>query len=140
MRRLHKRSLTLQGHATSLALEPEFWSALEAMAAGEGLAILLGADRRRAGRRAPRVRLPGRGAALGAYAIDGRQLILPIADGEVAAQPTEGPRDSAEGVLLGLPSGFAGRPPPGLRPYSPIQDGGDPLCQALKLSTARAPL
>ncbi|WP_319775599.1 ribbon-helix-helix domain-containing protein [Breoghania sp.] len=30
--RLHKRSLTLHGHRTSLALEPEFWSALEEIA------------------------------------------------------------------------------------------------------------
>lgn len=29
---LKKRSLTLAGHATSLALEPQFWAALEAMA------------------------------------------------------------------------------------------------------------
>ena len=32
MRRLEKRSLNLAGHATSVALEPEFWAALEAMA------------------------------------------------------------------------------------------------------------
>ena len=32
MRRLHKRSVLLSGHATSLALEPEFWEVLEAMA------------------------------------------------------------------------------------------------------------
>jgi predicted DNA-binding ribbon-helix-helix protein len=38
-----KRSLNLAGHATSLALEPEFWAALEAMAAsgGVGLARLI---------------------------------------------------------------------------------------------------
>ena len=29
---LRKRSLTLAGHSTSLALEPEFWAVLEAMA------------------------------------------------------------------------------------------------------------
>ncbi len=29
---MRKRSLVLAGHATSLALEPEFWAALEAMA------------------------------------------------------------------------------------------------------------
>lgn len=34
---LKKRSVTLSGHATSLALEPEFWSALEAMAQSEGV-------------------------------------------------------------------------------------------------------
>jgi predicted DNA-binding ribbon-helix-helix protein len=30
---LEKRSLTIAGHRTSIALEPEFWAALEAMAA-----------------------------------------------------------------------------------------------------------
>lgn len=29
---LQKRSLTLRGHRTSLALEPEFWNALDDMA------------------------------------------------------------------------------------------------------------
>jgi predicted DNA-binding ribbon-helix-helix protein len=29
---LSKRSLTIAGHRTSLALEPEFWSALEGLA------------------------------------------------------------------------------------------------------------
>ena len=33
---LQKRSVNLSGHATSLALEPEFWSALDAMAKAEG--------------------------------------------------------------------------------------------------------
>ena len=32
MRRLRKRSIVLAGHATSIALEPEFWTVLEAMA------------------------------------------------------------------------------------------------------------
>ena len=32
---LRKRSLTLAGHSTSLALEPEFWAVLEAMAEAE---------------------------------------------------------------------------------------------------------
>ncbi len=36
--RLTKRSVSLSGHATSLALEPEFWAALETMAAAQGLA------------------------------------------------------------------------------------------------------
>jgi predicted DNA-binding ribbon-helix-helix protein len=39
---LQKRSINLSGHATSLALEPEFWAALEAMAAGGTLAALIG--------------------------------------------------------------------------------------------------
>ena len=37
--RLQKRSVSLSGHATSLALEPEFWAALEAMAAGKGISL-----------------------------------------------------------------------------------------------------
>jgi len=36
---LQKRSLSLSGHATSLALEPEFWRVLETMAAEEGLGL-----------------------------------------------------------------------------------------------------
>ena len=36
---LKKRSLLLAGHATSLALEPEFWDVLDAMAAAEGLSV-----------------------------------------------------------------------------------------------------
>jgi predicted DNA-binding ribbon-helix-helix protein len=41
---LRKRSLNLAGHATSLALEPEFWAVLDAAAAREGasLAVLVG--------------------------------------------------------------------------------------------------
>jgi predicted DNA-binding ribbon-helix-helix protein len=37
--RLEKRSVTLAGHRTSVALEPEFWSALEAVAAGQGMSL-----------------------------------------------------------------------------------------------------
>ncbi len=36
---LRKRSISLSGHATSLALEPEFWSALDVMAAAQGLSL-----------------------------------------------------------------------------------------------------
>jgi predicted DNA-binding ribbon-helix-helix protein len=36
---LKKRSLLLAGHATSLALEPEFWAVLESMARAEGLSL-----------------------------------------------------------------------------------------------------
>lgn len=39
MRRLQKRSLNLAGHSTSVALEPEFWAALENLAAHRGLSI-----------------------------------------------------------------------------------------------------
>jgi predicted DNA-binding ribbon-helix-helix protein len=36
---LRKRSINLSGHATSLALEPEFWAVLDAMAAERGLSL-----------------------------------------------------------------------------------------------------
>ncbi|WP_338661874.1 ribbon-helix-helix domain-containing protein [Pararoseomonas sp. SCSIO 73927] len=44
---LVKRSFTLAGHRTSIALEPEFWAALEAEAARRGenlLRLVLAAD------------------------------------------------------------------------------------------------
>lgn len=37
---MQKRSLTLAGHKTSLALEPEFWTALEEMAASRGVTVV----------------------------------------------------------------------------------------------------
>jgi predicted DNA-binding ribbon-helix-helix protein len=36
---LSKRSLLLAGHATSLALESEFWTVLEAMAAAQAISL-----------------------------------------------------------------------------------------------------
>ncbi|MDR3513825.1 MAG: ribbon-helix-helix domain-containing protein [Caulobacteraceae bacterium] len=39
MASLRKRSINLSGHATSLALEPEFWKVLEAMAAQRGVSL-----------------------------------------------------------------------------------------------------
>ena len=36
---LSKRSINLSGHATSLALETEFWAALEDMARADGLSL-----------------------------------------------------------------------------------------------------
>lgn len=39
MPRLRKRSILLAGHATSLALEPEFWEVLEEMAAADGATL-----------------------------------------------------------------------------------------------------
>ena len=39
MPRLTKRSLLLAGHATSLALEPEFWAVLDEMARSQSLSI-----------------------------------------------------------------------------------------------------
>jgi predicted DNA-binding ribbon-helix-helix protein len=38
---LRKRSVNLAGHATSLALEPEFWSVLEDMAGEDPLSALV---------------------------------------------------------------------------------------------------
>ncbi|MFO1012151.1 MAG: ribbon-helix-helix domain-containing protein [Caulobacteraceae bacterium] len=36
---LEKRSISLAGHGTSLALEPEFWAALEAVAKARGISL-----------------------------------------------------------------------------------------------------
>jgi len=36
---MEKRSLSIAGHRTSIALEPEFWTALDAMAAERGLSL-----------------------------------------------------------------------------------------------------
>ncbi|MDO9711205.1 ribbon-helix-helix domain-containing protein [Paracraurococcus lichenis] len=38
-RHLQKRSFALAGHRTSVALEPEFWAALEAIAQRRGLSL-----------------------------------------------------------------------------------------------------
>lgn len=49
---LAKRSLTIAGHRTSVALEPEFWDALETIAAGRGFtlpALIAEIDRNRGG-------------------------------------------------------------------------------------------
>jgi predicted DNA-binding ribbon-helix-helix protein len=37
---LEKRSLSLSGHRTSIALEPEFWAALTSLAEGEGMNLV----------------------------------------------------------------------------------------------------
>ena len=50
MSTLRKRSVLLAGHATSIALEPEFWTVLEAMAAARGTSLaglILSLDRAR---------------------------------------------------------------------------------------------
>lgn len=50
---LKKRSVLLTGHATSIALEPEFWAVLDAMAVARGTslaALIVSIDRGRAGR------------------------------------------------------------------------------------------
>ncbi len=36
---IEKRSLSLAGHRTSVALEPEFWEAVERLASADGLAV-----------------------------------------------------------------------------------------------------
>lgn len=36
---LEKRSLSLSGHRTSIALEPEFWAALTELAAAQSLSL-----------------------------------------------------------------------------------------------------
>jgi len=41
LRHLEKRSLSLAGHRTSVALEPAFWAALEEAAAGEGVSLVM---------------------------------------------------------------------------------------------------
>lgn len=50
MASLRKRSVLLTGHATSIALEPEFWAVLDEMAAARGsslagLVVSIDADR-----------------------------------------------------------------------------------------------
>jgi len=49
---LQKRSLVIAGHATSVALEPEFWSALERFAEHDGVSLpslIAGIDETRSG-------------------------------------------------------------------------------------------
>ena len=50
MATLKKRSLLLSGHATSIALEPEFWAVLDEMAVARGsslAALIVSIDRGR---------------------------------------------------------------------------------------------
>ncbi len=37
---MQKRSLTISGHKTSIALEPEFWTALEYIAKGKDIGLV----------------------------------------------------------------------------------------------------
>lgn len=56
MRHLAKRSVRLAGHATSIALEPEFWAVLEKAAARRGstlAAVIAEQDAARAGAEEP---------------------------------------------------------------------------------------
>jgi len=53
MASLRKRSVLLSGHATSIALEPEFWAVLEEMAKARGSSLaglIVAIDAERAGR------------------------------------------------------------------------------------------
>jgi predicted DNA-binding ribbon-helix-helix protein len=68
---LRKRSVNLKGHATSLALEPEFWAALEAMALAEGSSLAALIARLDAARGARSLASACRTAAL-AWALDRR--------------------------------------------------------------------
>jgi predicted DNA-binding ribbon-helix-helix protein len=57
---LRKRSVQLSGHATSIALEPEFWAEVEKLAAGNGrtlAAFIAEVDRGRKGNLASALRL-----------------------------------------------------------------------------------
>jgi predicted DNA-binding ribbon-helix-helix protein len=47
---LEKRSLSLSGHRTSIALEPEFWAALAVLAEEEGVTLAALVTRIDAGR------------------------------------------------------------------------------------------
>ena len=53
MASLRKRSVLLSGHATSIALEPEFWAVLDEMAKSRGSSLaglIVAIDAARAGR------------------------------------------------------------------------------------------
>lgn len=50
---MQKRSLTIAGHRTSIALEPEFWDALEALALRRGLRVTALVEEIDAGRASP---------------------------------------------------------------------------------------
>lgn len=39
MRHLHKRSVSLAGHRTSIALEPAFWAVLDRVAQARGVSL-----------------------------------------------------------------------------------------------------
>jgi predicted DNA-binding ribbon-helix-helix protein len=68
---LRKRSLLIAGHATSIALEPEFWAVLETMARSEALSLAGLVGRIDAGRAGRPLASAARVAALD-YATAGR--------------------------------------------------------------------
>jgi predicted DNA-binding ribbon-helix-helix protein len=58
--RVHKRSVTIAGHSTSLSLEEEFWAALRVVASQRGVslnALVAGIDGRRRGNLSSALRL-----------------------------------------------------------------------------------
>ncbi|MFQ5563349.1 MAG: ribbon-helix-helix domain-containing protein [Parvularculaceae bacterium] len=66
---MRKRSITLNGHRTSISLEHEFWDALDALAAADGrsLADLIAEiDARRANESPP----PGLASSLRIYVLE----------------------------------------------------------------------
>jgi len=65
---MRKRSLSLNGHRTSIALEPEFWAALDAFAKADGRslpALISRIDRARLDADPP----PGLASALRTYVL-----------------------------------------------------------------------
>jgi predicted DNA-binding ribbon-helix-helix protein len=50
---MQKRSLTIAGHRTSIALEPEFWASLEALAARRNVGLTALIEQIDAGRENP---------------------------------------------------------------------------------------
>jgi predicted DNA-binding ribbon-helix-helix protein len=62
---LRKRSINLAGHATSLALEPEFWAVLQARASARGIPLAALIAEIDAGRGARPLASASRVAALG---------------------------------------------------------------------------
>jgi predicted DNA-binding ribbon-helix-helix protein len=71
---LRKRSLLLSGHATSVALEPEFWAVLERLAAAQRLSLAALLARLDAERGDRPLASAARLAAL-AYALEGRPTV-----------------------------------------------------------------
>jgi predicted DNA-binding ribbon-helix-helix protein len=64
---VEKRSLTIVGHRTSIAIEPEFWAGLEAMAAAKGLPLVALIRQIDEGRSAPNLSSAVRLAVLAWY-------------------------------------------------------------------------
>lgn len=74
---MRKRSLSLNGHRTSIALEPEFWTALDAFAAADGRtlpALISQVDRARLDGAQPHSPPQGLASALRVYVLKRTQL------------------------------------------------------------------